>query len=639
MINKAGTLILTDIIDFLSNIPPFQFLSKPTLKVLAENLAIEFFPQDTKIISQGGAPSQYLYVIKKGGIKLYLDSDQDGITIDYLSEGDSLGFDSLYSEKEPLTNAVTIEDTICYLIDRERFFKIHNNNQIFAEYFLRSYLGKHTDMDFGLAGNRRFLFGARDGLPLTETAGDVATKRLISATPDTTIKAAAQTMAENKISSLVIIKEGGSLAGIVTDRDLRDKVVAKGKSLDNPVSSIMSHPLICIEQDEYCFEALLKMTSHNVHHLLVTDNGKPRGILTNHDIMIRQGNSPIAIAKKLEGQRSIETIIPVAAEINNIIGSLLREGSRATGIAKIITELHDILVKKIISIKTKELGPAPVPFCWIVFGSEGRKEQTFTTDQDNALIYSDLEDANNKDVSGYFRLLSEGVTDSLEKCGFPRCPAGYMADNPEWRKPLKSWKRYFNTWITTATPESILLSSIIFDFRPVFGDATLADSLREYLYDVIGNERGFLARMGTTVADNRPPMGFFRTFVVEKDGAHKDQLNLKISAISLLIDIVRLFCLEKGILATSTLERLRALKGDHEIATKYAEEIDQAFEFMMLLRMLHQLDQIDEGMKPDNFINPNKLSLIEKQTLKEIFQLISRLQDLIVQRYQLGTVS
>jgi CBS domain-containing protein len=426
----------------------------------------------------------------------------------------------------------------------------------------------------------------------------------------------------------------------VTDRDLREKVVAAGVSVEGPLRDIMTTSLVTIEVGEFCFEALLKMIRHSIHHLLVMDKDTLKGIVTNHDLMMLQGLSPITIAREIESRQNIECLIPISSEISSMVGLLLKEGTKASNISRIITELNERLVQRIIEIDLNEHGPPPVPFCWIVFGSEGRKEQTFKTDQDNALIYADPETPElEKEAAEYFQEFALRIINALVKCGFPKCPANYMASNPKWNQPLRVWKRNFTEWITSSTPESILLSAIFFDFRPVYGDLDLGEILRRHLNQKLEQERFFLARMAATVVDNRPPLGFFKTFVVEKSGEHKDQLNLKISALALIVDIVRLFSLERGVSETSTLERIEALRGQHGLTDEFGLELEQSFEFIMLLRVLRQFEQIELGSEPDNFINPNELNTLEKQTLKEIFQLISRVQDLIDQRYRLGTVS
>jgi CBS domain-containing protein len=401
----------------------------------------------------------------------------------------------------------------------------------------------------------------------------------------------------------------------------------------------MSRSLIKADARDYCFEALLKMIRYNIHHLIVLENGRLKGIVTNHDLMMLQGTSPISIAREIESQQSVEGLVPASKNIGGMISLLLKEGAKASNITRIISEINDRLVRKILALAEKKFGRPPVLYCWIVFGSEGRKEQTFRTDQDNAIIYDDPVSEEERLASkDYFAQLSEFVRDSLVQCGFPLCSGNYMASNPQWRQPLKAWKDYFTNWITTPTPEAILFSLILFDFRPVYGDLRLANDLRMHLLEAVRNQDMFLKHMANVTVSLRPPLGFFRTFIVEKGGEHKNELNLKFRCIAPLLDIVRLFSLEQGVQETSTIERLDALREKHAAVREFGDELEHAFEFITLLRIHHQFEMIESGLVPDNFINPNDLNNLQRKTLKEACQIISKVQDMIIKQYSPGTV-
>jgi CBS domain-containing protein len=341
------------------------------------------------------------------------------------------------------------------------------------------------------------------------------------------------------------------------------------------------------------------------------------------------------VAREIENQYSVEGLVPVAGRINGVITVLLKEGARASNITRIITEINDGLVRRILQIAEKKFGSPPVRYCWIVFGTDGRKEQTIRTDQDNAIIYEDPRSQDEgRRAAEYFEGFSIFVRDALVRCGFPPCPDNHMASNPEWRQPLGVWKEYFSRWILSPTLDNVLFSAVLFDFRPIFGEVHLAEKLRAYLLQTVRDHELFLKQMAEMTLRLRPPLGFFKTFILEKGGAHKDQLDLKFRCIMLLIDIVRLFSLEKGITETSTLGRIAALKGSHEAISEVGDELGQAFEFLMLLRIQHHFDQIEAGKELDNFVNPYNLTNLEKKTLKESCLLISRVQDMISREYR-----
>jgi len=634
--HQGTNIILEDVIAFLKHVPPFQFLDENDLQVVARNLSLEFYPKDMVILKQDGAPSDALRIIKKGGVKVSMVSDDgDEVVIDYRSEGDTFGFLSLVGKDRIRSNITAVDDTICYLLGKEMLLKLLDTQRSFTEYFLKSHITKYIDRTYQEIQDKSMFTGGSDRLLFTTRVGDMAIKDVVFTQEETSIRDAAIVMSEKRISSLVIMDRNKLPVGMVTDRDLREKVVARGRNPLEPVKNIMSTSLIRVDARDYCFEAVLRMIKYNIHHILVIRDGKLMGVITNHDLMMLQGTSPLSLTKDIESQQTIEGLIPVSKKINGIVGLLLKEGAKASNITKVITEINDRLVRKVLEFTERRHGQPPVPYCWIVFGSEGRKEQTFKTDQDNALIYADPEnDAAAEEAKRYYAAFAEDVRDSLLQCGFPACPANYMASNPLWCQPLRSWKKYFSTWIATPTPEAVLNSVAFFDFRPMYGETSLADALRDHLNLQLRDQKVFLGYLANMAIKNTPPIGFFRSFVVDKGGEHKDELNLKIKGLAPVVDIIRLCALEKGIRETSTMERIETLRSVHTMVEEYADDFEHALEFMMLLRIHHQYAQIKAGLAPDNFINPNKLSNLEKRLIKESFQLIEKVQNQIIERYK-----
>ncbi|HEX9019852.1 MAG TPA: DUF294 nucleotidyltransferase-like domain-containing protein [Nitrospirota bacterium] len=631
-----SNMILEDVVAFLKKVPPFQFLGDADIQSVARNLSLEFYPKDTVILRQDGPPSDALRIIKKGGVKVSMASEGGSeVVIDYRGEGDTFGFLSLVGKDRVRSNIIAVDDTICYLLGKELLLKLLDSHLSFTEYFLKSHITKYIDRTYQEMRDKSMFTGGSDRLLFTTRVGDMAIRDVISAPEDTTVRRAAAIMSENRISSLVILDGNKLPSGIVTDRDLREKVVAKNRNVDEPVKNIMSTVLVRVDARDYCFEAVLKMIKYNIHHILVIRDGKLTGVVTNHDLMMLQGTSPLSLTKDIESQQTIEGLVPVSAKINSIVGLLLKEGAKASNITKVITEINDRLVRKVLEVAERRQGKPPLPYCWIAFGSEGRMEQTFKTDQDNAIIYADpATEAEAEAAKKYFSDFAEFVRDSLLQCGFPLCPANFMASNPQWRRPLAAWKKYFAEWISAPTPEAVLNSVTFFDFRALYGDGALAGTLRDYLNSLLRDQKVFLGYLANMAIKNTPPIGFFKSFVVEKSGEHKDELNLKVKGLAPLIDMARLFALEKGINETSTLERIERLRGMHTIVEEYADDLEYAFEFIMLLRIHHQYAQLGSGQTPDNFINPNRLSNLEKRSIKEAFHLIANIQDLIIERYK-----
>ncbi len=627
-------MIIDDVMNFLKKEPPFQFLDDLTLKSVAGSLSMEFYPRDTVILRQNGPPSDSLRIIKKGGVKILMRAETgEDIAIDYRGEGENFGFLSMIGKDKGKTTVVAIDDTICYILRKEKVMKLLESSPAFNEYYM-SYLSRYVDRTYREMQNKSLFYGSSDRFLFTTPVGDIAAEP-ITVGEDTTIQEAAQMMSRNKISSLIVLDRRNLPAGIVTDKDLREKVVARGRSVSEPVRNIMTISLIRVDASDSCFEAVLKMIKYRIHHMLVIEDGSLKGIMTNHDLMLLQGTSPLSFANDIEHQQTVDGLVQVSAKINNIVGILLKEGAKAANIAKIITEINDRLVRKVLEIGETHFGHPPVPYCWIALGSEGRKEQTFKTDQDNAIIYADLSSAaEEEETKEYFLQFTSFARESLTRIGFPLCPADYMASNPRWCQSLGTWKKYFLNWTSEPTPDAVLKSLIFFDFRPLYGKFSLADELRDSFTSRVTDQGIFLGHMANMITRNTPPIGFLKSFVVEKGGEHKDEFDLKIKGIGPLVDAVRLFALEKGVKETSTWGRIQALKNKHATVKEYADGLEQALEFIMLLRIHHQFEQIKSGAKPDNFVNPNTLSTLEKKTLKEAFHLISRLQGTIFERYK-----
>lgn len=625
---------------FLRGIPPFQLLSEATLESLAETISLDFYPKGFPILTLGGPASDSLQIVVTGGTKVSMRSgDDEEIVVDYRSEGDAIGFLSLYSGDRSRTDVTAVDDTTCYLIPREPFLALLEANPDVREYFHRTFLSKYMDKAFTDMRSRSQLRGGSEKRLFTTPVGELATHTVVTAPPDVTIRSAAGIMSANRISSLVLVDDDAVPVGIITDRDLRDKVAARGRDTAEPVTNIMSTALIKADTADYCFEALLTMLRHNIHHLLVVDQGRLRGIITNHDLLVLQGTSPISVVREIESQTGLDGLAQAAAKINGIVGLLLKDGAKAGSIARIITEINDRLVRKLIDLALQRLGPAPLPWCWLSFGSEGRREQALRTDQDNALVWADPETPDEEATArDWFARFARFMKDGLVACGFAPCPAGYMADNPSWNQPLSVWRDRFTKWILTPGPEALLRAAIFFDFRGLAGTLSLAEELRAHLNRTMRNQSVFFARLAGTVTVNRPPLGLFGGITVEGKGEHKNQLNLKINALGPIVDIARLSALEAGIPQTGTLARLAALRVNHPLLGRFGEELGQAFEFLSVLRIQHQLQQLEGGVAVDNFVDPETLSTFEKKSLKDAFRLISRVQDLIVEQYRTGLV-
>jgi CBS domain-containing protein len=617
-------MLKDETIDFLKNVTPFDLLPQGELEAIVEKISLEYFPKGVHILTQGGAPSDFLYIIKKGGVRVYMTSETDEeINIDYRSEGEHFGLLSLVSGDRSRYNIVAYDDTIGFLIPKEYLLAVLQRNPSVNEYFLKSFFINFIDKTrdetckkySGMSGGDRVLF--------TTPVGDVVRKEPITGPEDMSIQEAAQSMAGNKISSLIITGGTGIPVGIVTDRDLREKVVAKGLDLQHPVRVIMSSPLIKVDAEEYCFEALLKMMRYNIHHIIVVEDGRFKGILTNHDFMVLQGSSPMVLVKELEEVQDLEHLGTTSPKIHKIVSTLLRQGAKAHNVTGIITELTEKLLNRVLDLAERKIGAPPLVYSLFLYDAGGRRELTLNRTLRMGIVYEDSSSTQViRETEKYFGDLKMVLGEAVPSCD---TSAGWDCILSENIMALGDWKGLFGRW--AAAPGRYHPKSVYADMRAIRGDAELVEDLRRDLIERITSHDSMMDVVMLDTIENRPPLGFFRRFVVEKSGEHRSELDLFEKGIRPLVDAVRVFALQRGVENFSTWRRVLELKSRYGFT--HADDIEHALEYLLTLLIHHQLEQIEGGEDPDNFINPESLANIEKKTLKEVFQLIATLYDLM----------
>ncbi len=636
--NNTNAVSTDVVVAFLENALPFSKLSPRALRDLARHCIIDFFPAGETIFRQGKTKVNYLYLIQRGGVKSYLINDNGDMTLkDYRGAGEYFGALPLIQESPANLTIETVEDTFCFLIDKENFLSMLKDNQEVTQFFLRSMSTKMVKNIYAELRHHKMSPRNEGALYLfSAQVGDIAKGNLFTAPVECTVREAAVIMSENHIGSLLLRDNDEKIVGIVTDKDIRKKVVAVGLDYDTRVERIMSSPVRTISNQAICFDALLIMMKNQVHHLAIEKRGEIIRMITTHDIMVAQGTSPLYLFREIVAQKKISGLYPLSHKIQRVVHSMVEEGAKANNITRMIAILNDHILERLLTLLIEETGDPPLPFCWLLMGSEGRSEQTFKTDQDNAIIYADSQDpALMNEAEEYFQELSQKAIEHLVQCGYPLCPGEVMASNMKWRQPLSVWKDYFRSWCMTPEPKSVLHSTIFFDFRCGFGSSEIADELRAQLLDPKKRIDLFFIHLAQNCLSSRPPLTFFKNFMVEKDGEHKNTLDLKRKGLVFFVDFARLLALKYNIPATNTLDRLARLHENQYLSTELYTETTEAYEFLMHLRLVHQLNMIEEGKEPDNYIDPRDLSDLERKTTKEAFAVISRLQEYIRQDFHL----
>ena len=625
-------MLQDEIIEFLQNVLPFNQLSRESLGEMVAEIAMEYYPKGEEILKQGGKPSEHLGIIKKGGVKVFQASENgEEVVIDLRSEGEHFGMLSLISGDRARNSIVAIEDTICYLVPKKTILSVLRNNPAINEYFIKSFFINLIDKTYEET-RKRYTGGTTGEQVLFSTkVKDIVKTEPMTVSADKSIQQAALTMVADKISSLVVIDSAGTPLGMVTDRDFREKVVAEGKDVATPIKTIMSSPLISIDADDNCFEALLRMIRYRIHHILVMDGGKLAGMLTNHDFMLLQGSSPTILVKEIGQIKSIEEVRNIAPKFYKAVSSLLRYGARPHNITGLLTELMEKIINTVVNIFEKDNGEPPLDSTLFFFGLGGRHELTLSFRVNMGIVHDEASNGDQQQrAAEYFKLLAEMLNSAMFSCNLAGSDQCLKMENI---LSFSAWKELLLKWGTGAGTGRDMG---FFDMRVIRGETSQIDSLRQQIISRAGKYKPLMEALAADTLQMRPPLGFFKDFVVEKGGEHKNELNLYQKGIKPLVDCARIYALEKGITRRSTLGRLRELSVVHGF--KIAEDMAQAFGYLTGYLINNQLRQAEEGLKPDDFVNPDSLTNFERKTLKESFHLISRLYEEIEGNYWSGKV-
>jgi len=620
--------------EFLGRIMPFKELPLDTLRQVARQMKVDFFPKGTRLLQAGKSEIHYLYLIQQGGVKSFIMDDEGVETLkDFRGEGDYIGALGIIRGALANLDVETVEDTFCFLLPKAVFLDLIRNQPGFSQYYLKSFSEKVVATAYSELRRHRMGRSGDSNLYLFSIqVGDIVRQAPRTIAADASIREAAAKMAEFRVASLLIHEPGDEeqIIGIVTDRDLRNKVLAIGRDYNELIRAVMSSPVATVLSESTCFDALLKMMSDSIHHLAVERKDKIIGVITSHDIALLQGHAPYALFKEIGRQQSIEGLHPLSQKIPEMIRNLIKEGARAGHIARMIAILNDQILARLLTLLEAELGPPPVDYCWLLVGSEGRREQTFRTDQDNAIIYEDPTDETQaQECEAYFVRFAQQAIDHLVQCGYPLCPGGIMAVNPKWRQPLSVWKDYFTHWTAVPEPEEVLNATIFFDFRVGFGKAALADALRQHLHEVTRKSELHLLHLARQCMAARIPLSFFKNFIVEKDGEHKNKLDIKVQGLTPFVNFARILALKHSIRETNTLARLQVLAKEQILSEELWKEAVDAYEMQMQVRLVHQLNQMDAGEQPDNHIDPADLSELDRRMLRDAFEVIERLHGVL----------
>ena len=602
--------------EFLAQTLPFNTLGEAELDSALRSLVIRYHAHGDTF--DATSPASGLRILRSGAVDL---RDGDNKLLDRLGEGESFHIAGLNAEHDQVI-ATVIEDALVYLVPDTTYFALREASRHFDRYFTRQ-------------RSRRLRRAARLGSApnlMMQEVGSVMSTALVTAPMTATALEVANIMADSRVSSAFIM-DGDKPAGIVTDRDLRVRLVAAGLPVTTPITGIMTPDPDAIDAAESLFAATLRMTQRGYHHLGVTRDGELAGVITTSDLILARQDDPVYLVQHLSRETDIDAMRDLVAGSGNAMVQWVQSGMRADQVSRILTAFSDAITVHLIQLAEQRYGPAPAPWCWTAFGSQARAEQLLGADQDNGIIIANELDPGD---AAWYADVARFVSDGLAHCGYRYCPGNVMATTNEWRQTLAGWQETVRHWTRSPTPDAVMRVSIFFDLRAVYGDESLCTSLQQVMLDAASTNTIFLAAVAANVLDSTPPLGIFRRFVVDRNGEHRDSLDLKKRGVLPLTEIARLHALAHQIPAVNTDERLADLAAARHLAIVDARNLADALHCIQHQRILHQCEQITRGEPVSNHLNPSDLPKMAREQLRDAFTIIDEAQSGIRQSYRAG---
>lgn len=623
-----SNIVSQRIFDFLKDFPPFNFIKHSDLITISSTCVVRYLEKEELVFNTNDALHKYFYVVKDGAVGLYRNNH----LVDHCDEGDVFGIRAILRNDAYQLKAAAIEESIVYALPADQFLDMVQNNLEVHKYLATAFASNlaitNEEKDTAEASNI-------DILPLQRVQYSTP---VVTCKTEDTIAEAAKLMTVHKIGSILITDSHQQPLGIITDKDLRSKIATGFFNINETVTQIMSAPVYTFPPDISALESQMAMLEKGISHLCITQDGTVNsqvlGMVTAHDIVVMNTNNPSVLLKQIKRAKTFEDLAQIRHKLQPLIQAYLDSELPVDFIASVVSSVNNCITQKIIEqvITTKTQQP-PTAFTWLALGSQGREEQLLFTDQDNALIFEDVDETEQAQVKTYFLDLAADINKAIAIVGFEECPANMMASNPQWCMSISDWKAQFDKWITRPSENSVMMCTIFFDFKRIYGDASLESKLSESIQQAVGSYEVFLNYLGLNALQNPPPLSFFRQFVVEDSGAHHDQFDIKARAIMPLVDAARLLILEKGVndpkSTTKRYEALAKLEPQNEVL--YQSCVD-AFKTLLAFRTIEGLKYKDSG----RFVKLEHLSKSNRLKLKQAFKPIKEVQNVIQIRFKLA---
>ncbi len=617
-------------IDFLRRYPPFDAMSDAALAFLVPRLTHAHFAKDATILATHSGPVANLHIIERGVVGSRPDNTQHDPERT-LGPGELFPVGALSAGGTTTRLFSALQETECLLLARADFLELRQRSPEFERYCTQAItetLKQSLESLYSQYSQR-----AAEQQTLTRTLAELVRNPPVACPANATLREAAQKMADAKVRTIIALDGAGAPIGIFTLVDLLRRVVLRERPLETPLADVMTTPVVTLPASAMAAEGMHVMAARGIRQLAVVDNGRLSGVINERDLFALQRVSMRQVNEELNAADTIEKLKRAGDDIRRLAQNLLAQGVGAEPVTRTIASLNDALTRRAIELVLARHDLGDIDWCWLALGSEGRGEQTFATDQDNALLFAAadaIEAARRRD-----RLLAfaREVNAGLDALGFPLCSGNVMAGNPELCLSTEEWKAKFLTWLRAPTPEALLNANIVFDFRALYGNRALGDALRAWLFGYTQANPVFLRLMVQNALSVEPPGGLIRAFAVDDDPGVKGTIDLKTRGTRLFVDCARVFALAHGIADTGTAARLRLAGDELHVTPRHVDATVEAFQFLQLLRLRGQ-DRPSTLGNP-NRVDPYALNEIDQRMLKEAFRQAKQLQERLRMTYRL----
>jgi CBS domain-containing protein len=612
---------------FLASLLPFSQITENELIELSQGLRKENFPSHTLIIRQQSKGYSF-YIIRSGLVKVFLvDEKGEEKVLGFLGEGDCFGEIALLTEGLTTASILTMEETVCFTQEKQDFLQMVQRHPLFLEFFnqlltqrMRSTYKKILIENPEIGQVEPYLF--------SKQIKEILPSRDYSLGRGTHLRQAAEKIVREDLEALVILDEHNKLIGILDQKDMIRALLQNAGKTEVPVEVFAKKDFQTIDSENYFFDALHEMVKKKTSLLVVQKEDRVEGLLTGLDLLRFRGREALSLIRNIEEAMGFEQLNHFRREVEKVIRALTADGALASQVCRIVSEINDKIVRKAIQFAEEGCGIQRLSYAWLGLGSEGRKEQSLFTDQDNAIIIANgISDQATAEFKGFV----QRVVDGLQECGIPLCKGEVMATNPKFFGSLPDWKTRLAQWIQSPRlDEKDLMDTYSFlDFRFIHGEYRLEQELRSYVNGLIRENPQFLSLIAEGVLEMGIPLGFFKNFIVEKNGAHKDKLSIKLSGLVPLISSIKILVYAQGLTETNTLERIERLGREKILNPDQVEILTQAFETLLTLKIRNDLLGKEKQQDFENYLNPAHLSTRYKQLLKEAFWAVSEVQKIV----------